>query len=171
MKKIILVTVIALLTIHSKSQNKFIISSDSTLITDNSTGLMWMRYDYASLKNEFFLCWDSIFIFKNAVNKIKYGGYNDWQIPSILQYRTINNSKKQREEYKKLFVEIDSTFVWGKGAYSFWSSNTKSKFVASYISFIDGFATSGDKCDKKAGGTWEGIEFGFSVRLVRKIKK
>ncbi len=169
MKKFIVVALIIFLTNKTKSQNSFKINSDSTLITDNSTGLMWMRYDYAALKKRFFSCWDSIFIFKNNVNSINYGGYNDWQIPSILQYRTINNSKRQREEYKKLFVEIDSTFVRGKGAYSFWSSNTKSKFVASYISFIDGFATSGDKCDKKASGEWEGIEFGFSVRLVRKL--
>ena len=157
--------------IKADAQSIFKVSKDSLCITDLQSGLMWMKNDYSGLKKGFLKCWDSIFIFKTEMNEIKYGGYNDWYVPSIAEYRSINASKKQRLVYKTFFSEIDSACVWGNGAYSFWASNEKSKYVASYISFIDGFATSGDKCDKKAGGEWEGIEFGFSVRLVRrKIK-
>ncbi len=160
----------AFLPLSSKSQNTFTYNFDSTIVIDKAHNLMWMRYDYSYLKNRFFKCWDSIFVFEKEMNVVKYGGFNDWKVPTISEYRTINNSKQQRLLYRKYFSEADSVFVWGKGPYSFWSNNEKGKYVASYISFIDGFATSGDKCRQVASGDWEGIEFAFSVRLVRRIK-
>lgn len=159
------------LSLSSRSQNSYTYNQDSTIVIDKAHNLMWMRYDYSCLKKGFLKCWDSIFVFEKEMNTVKYGGYNDWEVPSIAAYRTINNSKQQRQVYQEYFKESDSVFVWGKGPYSFWSRIEKGKYVASYISFIDGFATSGDKCRQVAGGDWEGIAFAFSVRLVRRIKK
>ena len=145
-------------------------TADSLVVTDLKSGLMWMRNDFSFLNNRFVLNWDECFDWQKKMNAAKYGGYADWYVPAIAEYRTINASKKDREIYKLRFNELDTLCVWGKGAYSFWASNEKSKYVASYISFLDGFATSGDKDKQVAGGEWEGIPFGFSVRLVRKIK-
>lgn len=143
---------------------------DSLVVTDRAKGLMWMKYDFSFLNKRFVLNWDECFAWQKQINLTKYAGYSDWHVPSIAEYRAINNSKKTRETYRTVFVELDTNCVWGNGAYSFWARDEKSKYVASYISFFDGFATSGDKEKQVAGGDWEGILFGFSVRLVRKIK-
>ncbi|MGC4100841.1 Lcl C-terminal domain-containing protein [Ferruginibacter sp.] len=147
------------------------LKTDSLTVTDVKTGLMWMRYDFSFLKKRFLNNWNECFSWQQAINNERYAGFNDWRVPSISEYRTINHSKADRDQYLLKFFELDTTCVWGKGAYSFWSKNEKGPYNASYISFIDGFATSGDKEKQVAGGDWEGISFGFSVRLVRAIKK
>jgi hypothetical protein len=144
--------------------------TDSLIVIDNKSGLMWMKQDFSVQNKRFLKNWDESFIWLRKINNENYSGFSDWYIPSIAEYRTINKSKNDRILYRKNFIELDTVCVWGKGAYSFWARNEKGKYVASYISFFDGFATSGNKEHKLAGGEWEGIAFGFSVRLVRKLK-
>ncbi|CAN5899480.1 hypothetical protein BH11BAC4_BH11BAC4_09520 [soil metagenome] len=131
---------------------------------------MWMRKDFSFTEKRFLKNRAECFDWQQKINTEKYAGYDNWFFPSIAEYRTINRSKADRELYRNNFVEMDTVCVWGNVACSFWARNEKSKNVASYISFIDGFATSGDKQKQIAGGEWEGIPFGFSVRLVRKIR-
>ena len=173
MKSIIVTAfLLLLLTPPASAQlREKILVADSLTVIDKQTGLMWMKYDFSFLENRFLHNWDECFSWQKIINSRQYGGFSDWYVPSITEYRTINRSKKDREVYRLNFVELDTVCVWGKGAYSFWSRNEKGTYNASYISFIDGFATSGDKEKQAAGGEWEGHNFGFSVRLVRKIKK
>jgi len=145
--------------------------ADTLLVIDKKNGLMWMKHDFAYLEKRFLVNWDECFQWQQKINAEKYGGYDNWYVPNIAEYRTINHSKAGRELYRQNFVELDTVCVWGHGAYSFWARNERTPDVASYISFIDGFATSGNKNKQVASGDWEGIPFGFSVRLVRKISK
>lgn len=142
---------------------------DSTLIVlDSTTSLIWMKKDFSLVEKRFLNKWDEIFEWQEKMNSINYAGFNDWRIPNIKEYRSINKNKKDRANYKQYFIELDSTFFWGKGAYAFWSSTTPNKNTASYISFKEGFAVSGNRekiityvKDHK------GKSFGMSVRLVR----
>lgn len=142
---------------------------DSTLILlDSTTNLIWMRKDFSVIEKRFLNKWGEIFEWQEQMNSINYAGFSDWRVPSIKEYRSINKNKKDRVNYKQVFTEIDSTFFWGKGAYAFWSSTTPNKNNASYISFKEGFAVSGNRekiityiKDHK------GKSFGMSVRLVR----
>jgi hypothetical protein len=147
------------------------IKSDK-LIFDETTNLMWMKEDFAFLNKRFLINWEECEKWRNEMNKKKYAGYSDWRVPTIKEYRTINKSKKDRTNYRIFFIELDTICVWGKGAYSFWSSTTPNKNVASYISFIDGFATSGERSKKFSNpySDWKGQELGLSVRLVRENK-
>jgi hypothetical protein len=145
-------------------------SKDSLVLVDNKSGLMWMKQDFSYINKSFLKNLDESFAWVSKINSESYAGFSDWYVPSIAEYRTINKSKNDRLLYRKNFMELDTACVWGNGAYSFWARNEKSKYVASYISFFDGFATSGNKEHDLAGGEWEGIPFGFSVRLVRKLK-
>jgi hypothetical protein len=142
----------------------------SLLVFDAKSKLVWMKEDFASLKNRYLRNWDEVFLFEKEMNARNYGGYSDWRVPTIAEYRTINSSESDRKLYRELFIEKDSTNVWGEGAYAFWSSTTPNKNTASYISFIDGFATSGSRGKQKASGPWEGIDFAMSARLVRSSK-
>jgi Protein of unknown function (DUF1566) len=144
----------------------------SLLVLDTTIKLCWMKHDFSYIKKRFLNNWNEIFEWQKELNSKNYAGFNDWNIPTISQYRTLNNTKEDRIIYKKTFVELDTICVWGKGAYSFWSSTTPNKNTASYISFIDGFATSGDRSKQFSSpySSWKGVELGMSVRLVRIMK-
>jgi len=172
MKKFaILVILVFYIQTSIEAQAKQAAKADSLIVMDKKSGLMWMKADFSFLNKRFLHNWDECFSWQKKINAAHYAGFSDWYVPSINEYRSINSSKADRNNYRINFLELDTTCVWGKGAYSFWAKNEKGKYNASYISFIDGFATSGDKEKQVAGGDWEGHEFGFSVRLVRKIKK
>ena len=142
---------------------------DSTLIVlDSTTNLIWMKKDFSAIEKRFLNKWDEVFEWQEKMNSDNYAGFNDWRVPNIKEYRSINKNKKDRIYYKQCFIEIDSTFFWGKGAYAFWSSTTPNKNTASYMSFKKGFAVSGNR-EKIITYTKEhkGKSFGMSVRLVR----
>lgn len=145
----------------------------SLVVVDSTTNLCWTKYDFSFSKKRFLNNWEEMLEWKNEMNAIKYGGFSDWRIPTISEYRTINKNKKDRDNYRIKFVELDTNCVWGKGPYSFWSITTPNKFTASYISFIDGFATSGDRGKQYSSpySSWNGVELGMSLRLVRNNKK
>jgi hypothetical protein len=131
-----------------------------------------MKVDFSFLKKRFLNDWKEIFDWQNEMNSSKYGGFNDWTIPNISQYRTINKTRQDRLLFKKRFLELDTVCVWGNGPYSYWSSTTPNDNTASYISFIDGFATSGSRAKQFSSiySSWKGVELGMSVRLVRSMK-
>ncbi|WP_130736685.1 DUF1566 domain-containing protein [Flavobacterium sp. J27] len=143
---------------------------DSTLIVvDSSSNLIWMKKDFGIIKQRYLRDWEEIFQWKDKLNSENYAGFSDWRVPTIKEYRSINQSKEDRKLYREQFEELDTSNVWGNGAYAFWSKTTPNKNTSSYISFIDGFATSGSRGKQMATGPWKGIEFGMSVRLVRDI--
>ncbi|MEY8861092.1 DUF1566 domain-containing protein [Tenacibaculum singaporense] len=149
--------------------NKSLKTIDTTLIVlDSTTNLIWMKNDFSAIEKRFLNKWDEVFEWQEKMNSDNYAGFNDWRVPSIKEYRSINKNIKDRINYKQLFTEIDSTFFWGKGAYAFWSSTTPNKNTASYMSFKEGFAVSGNR-EKITTYTKEhrGKSFGISVRLVR----
>lgn len=140
---------------------------DSALIVaDTTTGLVWMKNDFSFIEGRFLKKWDEIFEWREKINKQKYAGFEDWRVPTIKEYRTINKLSEDRREYAMKFNEMDSTSAWGDGAYAFWSATTPNKYTASYMSFIDGFATSGHREKQMGYGRLKG-ELGMSVRLVR----
>lgn len=139
------------------------------VVVDKRTGLMWMKHDFSFIKKRFLHQWDEVFAFQKEMDSLNYAGFADWRVPTVQEYRTLNRNAQDRKFYRKAFYELDSTSVWGKGPYSFWSSTTPNKHTASYISFIDGFATSGNRAKKFSSeySDWKGVELGMSVRLVR----
>jgi len=142
---------------------------DSTLIVlDSNTNLIWMKKDFSTIEKRFLNKWDEVFEWQQKINSLNYAGFNDWRVPNIKEYRSINKNKKDRVNYKQRFIELDSIFFWGKGAYAFWSSTTPNKNTASYINFKEGFAVSGNR-EKIITYTkhHKGEAFGMSVRLVR----
>lgn len=140
----------------------------SIVVIDSVSRLVWLKKDFSALNSRFVKSWDEAMQWKDQLNKERYLGFDDWYVPSIKEYKTLNQNSSDRKSYRENFIEIDQTYSWGKGAYAFWASNEINKYVASYISFHDGFATSGDKTVQKNSLTGE--DFGMSARVVRKLK-
>lgn len=142
-------------------ENGYRKNGDGT-ITDTKRNLMWMSKDYMSIEGHSLpnASWHKAMEWCDAMNKNKFAGYSDWRVPTVKELNTLARPASQRKFYKSFFDEA--------GADYFWSSNSISSSVKSYVDLNDGFATSGDAQGQRNGQTNE--LFNFSVRLVRSIK-
>ena len=59
------------------------------VVIDNYTGLSWQQKVYSPGKS---VKWSQ---YKNYCSNLNYGGYDDWRLPSILEYRTIMDFGRQ----------------------------------------------------------------------------
>jgi hypothetical protein len=125
---------------------------EAQTVLDTQTGLMWTRSDYWNAKKTFATNWADALNWAKELNSSRYGGYSDWSVPNLKQYRTINHSKADRDTYLKVFQKTDAT--------EFWSNETPGPYVTSYIDFVEGYAVSGDR---------HRTDLPFSVRLVRVV--
>lgn len=137
------------------SGTPFEIGSSGRTVLDTRTHLMWTRHDFGTLENRYVKNWDEAMAWAARMNEKRYGGHNDWRVPTIAEYRTLSRSDRDRALYERVFEDAGADF--------FWSSNELSQSIASYISFESHFAASGDKNEKEAPGK-------YSVRLVRSAK-
>ena len=131
-------------------------------ITDIKRNLMWMSKDYMFIEGHSLpnASWHKAMEWCEAMNKKKFAGYGDWRVPTVKELNTLARPASQRKFYKSFFDDA--------GADYFWSSNSISSSVKSYVDLNDGFATSGDAQGQRNGQTNE--LFKFSVRLVRNVK-
>ncbi|CAN5363057.1 hypothetical protein BH20ACI1_BH20ACI1_01530 [soil metagenome] len=129
---------------------------DEFTVLDKSSNLMWTRGDFRTISGRFTNDWNDVMKWANDMNNQRYSGYNDWQVASITEYRTI---------YKKPFY---SEIFESGNEDCYWARNEVNSSVASYIDFHEGPAVSGDKQGQRNAQTGE--PFKFSARLVRKIK-
>lgn len=141
-------------------KNDYRKNSDGT-ITDTKHNLMWMSKDYMSIEGHPLpnASWHKAMKWCDAMNKKKFAGYSDWRVPTIRELNTLARPASQRELYKSIFEDA--------GADYFWSSNSVSSYIKSYVDMNDGFATSGEATGQRNLRTNE--LFKFSVRLVRNI--
>ena len=140
----------------SNAGSRFVIGgpADAQTVLDTKSGLMWTRKDYWNVEGTYATRWKDAMDWAKKMNVADYAGYSDWRVPTIAQYRTINSSKADRDAYAQAFEKTNGE--------KFWSTNTPSQYVASYMSFSEGYAVSGDKEGKSSGDDPR-----FSVRLVR----
>jgi len=84
-----------------RDQERFIDNHDGT-ITDSGTELLWMRED-AWQKEAKWFTWDEAIELASYFNDIKFGGFQDWRLPtedeikSIYHEEAINQDKYGKE--------------------------------------------------------------------------
>lgn len=137
-------------------------SDSAPTVLDNNSGLMWTFKDYWNINGRFLTSWDEAMRFAVTCNAQSYAGYNDWHVPSVAEYRTINASKADRRMDARIFEKTDALI--------YWASNTPSPLVASYVGFElkdGGYAVSGDRTEHQSA---DGSTRHMSVRLVRRAR-
>lgn len=129
------------------------------VIRDSKTSLMWTKGDFRTLQGRFTHSWDEAMQWAKDMNANKYAGYQDWQVASIPEYRTLRQAG-----WRDVFDSNHEDF--------YWSRKEINRHVASYISFDEGYAVSGAKSGQRwSAGPREGELMNFSARLVRKAAK
>ena len=127
---------------------------------NKKTNLMWMTVDFRQIEQRRPNEWAEAMAWAKKMNKQKFGGYNDWRIPTIDEYARIYDPRRTRLAYDKndnYRVGYPEVFEEG-GGYAYWSLNEEGLDKAKYFFFIGGY----DRVEKKDFNNHY-----MSVRLVR----
>lgn len=170
--------------------NSFTDNSDGT-ITDNASGLMWMRDD-----SQLAMDWEAALTYAQTKNSENYLGHNDWRLPNVKELQSIvnysrspsaTNSANLGPAIDPLFNCTPITNEAGVSDYGYYWTSTSALFTSGqpyyyawYVAF--GRAVDGDGNDshgagavrfdtKEEGGpNGEGGERYYNyVRLVRNV--
>ena len=110
------------------SDGRYIDHEDGT-ITDTKTGLMWTKKDsYADLGK--CLDWNAS---KNYVSLLTTGGYSNWHLPTVKEYKGIYEKSKNNNG-----LHFDSIFAVENGNF-YWSSETVGSEKARFVFFLNGY--------------------------------
>ena len=138
-----------------KGKARFLKSDDGT-IYDSDTSLTWMANDSRiNLDKE--VTWDEIEKYAADINEKKFGGHDDWRMPSGQEALTLFDKNKLNKDFKGGDIHLDSIFPPGAGNTT-WTSETRGR-EAQIIFYINGLPYWYEKND---------ITISHSVRLIRR---
>ncbi len=181
-KKIVLVTVVALMiftaavgfSLFSEFQRQERLKETSVtfgdwMVYDNGTALdsvnrrMWMTQDFRIIERRYPARWEEARDWAQLMNAKRFGGYRDWRVPTIEEYKMTFDPDLTRlafDKNKDYPVGYPKAFQDG-GGYGFWSIEEMADHSAKYFFFAGGY----DKTEFK-----EYHSPTMSVRLVRTVK-
>jgi len=181
-KRIGLVTVVALLIFAVAAGFSFFrefqrqerlqetsITLGDWMVYDNGTALdsvnrrMWMTQDFRIIERRYPASWEEARDWAQLINARRFGGYRDWRVPTIEEYKMTFDPDLTRlafDKNKDYPVGYPKAFQDG-GGYGFWSIEDVGGDSAKYFFFTGGY----DKTEFK-----EYHSPTMSVRLVRTIK-
>ncbi len=153
-----------------KPSGRFISYHNGTVL-DTQTNLMWMAQDFYNVNKRLVSNWSEAEAWAAKMNRERYGGHQDWRIPTIAEYKTVFTRDKQRRSHKEKRVGYPKAFRDGGGRW-FWSSQTSvddiststvpsagARRFALVLDYARGAVSEEDQADSF-----------FSVRLVRSVR-
>ena len=96
------------------------IKYDNGTALDTKTNLMWMTKDFRSIEGRAPDSGDEALAWAEKMNRQRYGGYSDWRVPKIDEYRTIYVPEATKRSYTGKSVGYADAFEDGSGVW-FWS--------------------------------------------------
>lgn len=127
---------------------------------DTRTGLTWMTQDFRTIEGRPPENWHEAIAWAEKMNRQKWGGHNDWRVPSISEYQMTFAPKSDRVAFDvdvKHPVAYPRAFEDG-GGYGYWSLEEVGPVSARYFFFVGGYS----KTEKK-----DYTHPSISIRLVR----
>lgn len=130
-------------------------------VTDLKQALMWKKQDsYQELKK--WLNWEMAQDYIQEINEKRFGGYDDWKLPTRKELATLYEEDKIIPwKYYWTVNEVHMDPIFGNTSCCFWSSETFKKDLAWTFNFIRGKAFPSPK-----GGPGLSLS---AIRLVRKV--
>ena len=117
-------------------RKRFKDNGDGT-ITDNRTGLMWVKDgNSAGCNNGADLTWEDALSF---CENLSYAGYKDWRLPSIQELHSIVDYGTYNPAINTYFPNTQSGYYWSSTTY------VGSTDYAWYVYFYDGDVNSYSK--------------------------
>jgi CheY-like chemotaxis protein len=136
---------------------------DNNTALDSANHLMWMTQDFRILERRYPASWEEARDWVQLMNAKRFGGYRDWRVPTIEEYKLTFDPDRIRlafDRNKDYPVGYPKAFQDG-GGYGFWSIDEVGGDSAKYFFFAGGY-------DKAAPKDYNSPT--MSVRLVRTFK-
>jgi uncharacterized protein DUF1566 len=132
-------------------------------VTDLKEGLMWMKRDsYQELKQ--WLNWEMAQGYIRKINEKRFGGYDDWKLPSRKELATLYEKDKIIPwKYYWTVNEVHMDPIFGNTSCCFWTSEGFKENFAWTFNFIRGKAYPSPK-----GGPGLSLS---TIRLVRSVDR
>jgi len=136
---------------------------DNNTALDSANRLMWMTQDFRNLERNHPASWEETRDWVQLMNAKRFGGYRDWRVPTIEEYKLTYDPDQIRlafDKNKDYPVGYPKAFQDG-GGYGFWAVDEVGENTAKYFFFAGGY-------DKTAPKSYNSPT--MSVRLVRTVK-
>ena len=136
---------------------------DNDTALDSVNRLMWMIQDFRIIERRYPASWEEAQDWVQLMNAKRYGGYRDWRVPTISEYKMTFDPDRTRlafDKNKDYPVGYPKAFQNG-GGYGFWAIDEVKDDSAKYFFFAGGY-------DKTALKDYNSPT--MSVRLVRTVK-
>jgi CheY-like chemotaxis protein len=171
---ILIIGVIAAFNFYGEMQRQEILKETSVtlgdwIVYDNDTALdsvnrlMWMTQDFRILERRYPASWEEARDWVQLMNAKRFGGYRDWRVPTLEEYKLTFDPDRTRlafDKNKDYPVGYPKAFQDG-GGYGFWAIDEVGDDSAKYFFFAGGY-------DKTAPKDYHSPT--MSVRLVRSVK-
>ena len=132
----------------AKKIGSWIVFKNGTAV-DTRTRLMWMTEDFYNFEGKSPQNREEALAWVDKVNLEKRGGYNDWRIPRVTEYRSIYNKSLDKKGFKRVRrrgvfrqrmdakpVGYPNVFENG-GGYWYWTSDLSSEKICGLSTEID----------------------------------
>ncbi len=136
---------------------------DNDTALDSANRLMWMTQDFRIIERRYPASWEEARDWVQLMNAKRFGGYRDWRVPTIEEYKQTFDPDRTRlafDQNKDYPVGYPKAFQEG-GGYGFWAMDEVGENSAKYFFFAGGY-------DKTAPKDYNSPT--MSVRLVRTVK-
>jgi len=136
---------------------------DNDTALDSSNNLVWMTQDFRIIERKYPASWQEARDWVQLMNAKRFGGYRDWRVPTIEEYKMTFDPDRIRlafDQNKDYPVGYPKAFQDG-GGYGFWAIDEVGEDAAKYFFFAGGY-------DKTAPKDYNSPT--MSVRLVRTVK-
>ena len=136
---------------------------DNDTALDSVNGLMWMTQDFRNIERRYPSTWEEARDWVQLMNAKRFGGYRDWRVPTVQEYKLTFDPDKTRlafDKNKDYPVGYPKAFQDG-GGYGFWSIDEVKGDSAKYFFFAGGYEKTAPKGYNSPT---------MSVRLVRTVK-
>ena len=136
---------------------------DNDTALDSVNGLMWMTQDFRIIERRYPSTWEEARDWVQLMNAKRFGGYRDWRVPTIQEYKLTFDPDRTRlafDKNKDYPVGYPKAFQDG-GGYGFWSVDEVKGDSAKYFFFAGGYEKTAPKGYNSPT---------MSVRLVRTVK-
>lgn len=133
-------------------EKRYTDNGDNT-ITDNKTGFMWVKMD-SYLHSGHWLNWFEIHDYVQKLNEEVFAKYNDWQLPTMEELKTLYEPEKLNSSQLGSEMKIHIDPIFGKnGTGSLWSANENGRYNAFGVVFNTGSTFNSNKKSKFRKGT------------------
>lgn len=171
---ILVVGVVAAFDFYREFQRREILKETSItlgdwIVYDNDTALdsnnrrMWMTQDFRIIERRYPASWEEARDWVQLMNAKRFGGYRDWRVPTIAEYKMTFDTDRVRlafDKNKDYPVGYPKAFQDG-GGYGFWAIDEVGDHSAKYFFFAGGYEKTATKGYNSPT---------MSVRLVRTVK-